>query len=320
MAPKFPFECENNGEGLKTRREKLAAWITSPNNMYFARSYVNRLWGYLTGTGLKSPLDDIRAGNPPTNPELLEHLTSEFIRSGFDTEHVLRLICNSRTNQLSVGTSKWNADDSLNYSHATARRLPAKVLYDAVYQVTVSVSDIPGVAPGTRAASLPDVAVQLADGFLNNLGRPVRESACECERSGDLQLGPVMALVSGPTVGKAISDPKCALPSLAQTDLSEADMIREIYLRLLNRPAEPEEVEQILASADGIATDHATLEQQLKEREAWWAEERAKREAVRLAKLEETKQAAAAREQAIAPERQRMRPNGNRGSLRPKNR
>ncbi len=306
VAPKFPFECENNGEALKTRREKLAAWITSPNNMYFARSYVNRLWGYLTGTGLMSPLDDIRAGNPPTNPELLEHLTSEFIRSGFDTEHVLRLICNSRTYQLSVGTSKWNADDSLNYSHATARRLPAEVLYDAVYQVTGAVSDIPGVAPGTRAAALPDVAVQLADGFLNNLGRPVRESACECERSGDLQLGPVMALVSGPTVGKAISDPKCALPSLAQTDLSEADMIREIYLRVLNRPAEPEEVEQILASADGIAADHATLEQQLKEREAWWAEERAKREAARLAKLEETKQAATAREQAIAPERQRM--------------
>ncbi len=169
-----------------------------------------------------------------------------------------------------------------------------------------AVSDIPGVAPGTRAAALPDVAVQLADGFLNNLGRPVRESACECERSGDLQLGPVMALVSGPTVGKAISDPKCALPSLAQTEMTEADMVREIYLRVLNRPAEPEEVEQILAAADGIATDHAALEKQLQEREAWWAEERAKREAARLAKLEETKQAAAAREQAIAPERQKM--------------
>lgn len=306
VAPKFPFECENNGDQAKTRREKLAAWLTSPNNNYFARSYVNRLWGYLTGAGLMSPLDDIRAGNPPTNPELLEHLTNEFIRSGFDTEHVIRLICNSRTYQLSVATTKWNADDTLNYSHATARRLPAEVLYDAVYQVTGSLSDIPGVAPGTRAAALPDVAVQLADGFLNNLGRPVRESACECERSGELQLGPVMALVSGPTVGKAISDPKCALPTLALTEMSEADMVREIYLRVLNRSAEPEEVKQILENAELIVADHAEMERRMKEREAWWVEERAKLEGARLKKLDETKQAAAAREQAIAPERQRL--------------
>jgi mono/diheme cytochrome c family protein len=306
VAPKFPFECENSGDQAKTRRERLAAWITSPNNNYFARSYVNRLWGYLTGAGLMAPLDDIRAGNPPTNPELLEHLTSEFIRSGFDSEHVIRLICNSRTYQLSVGTTKWNADDNLNYSHATARRLPAEVLYDAVYQVTGSLSDIPGVAPGTRAAALPDVAVQLADGFLNNLGRPVRESACECERSGELQLGPVMALVSGPTVGKAISDPKCALPTLALTEMSEADMIREIYLRVLNRPAEPQEVKQILENAELIVADHAEMERRVTEREAWWVEERAKLEAARLMKLDETKQAATSREQAIAPERQRL--------------
>ena len=306
VAPKFPFECDNDGATAKTRREKLAAWITSPNNNYFARSYVNRLWGYLTGAGLMAPLDDIRAGNPPTNPELLEHLTSEFIRSGFDTEHVIRLICNSRTYQLSVGTTKWNADDTLNYSHATARRLPAEVLYDAVYQVTGSLSDIPGVAPGTRAAALPDVAVQLADGFLNNLGRPVRESACECERSGELQLGPVMALVSGPTVGKAISDPKCALPTLALTDLSESDMVREIYLRVLNRPAEAEEVKQILENAESIVADHAEMQRRLTERETWWTDERAKLEAARLKKHEETKQAATAREQEIAPSREKL--------------
>ncbi len=190
VAPKFPYDCKYDSANAKSRREHIANWITSADNPYFAKSYVNRLWGYLTGAGLMMPLDDIRAGNPPTNPALLDHLTQEFIRSGFNTEHVLRLICNSRTYQLSVNTNKWNQDDSINYSHATARRLPAEVLYDAVYRVTGSVSDIPGVAPGTRAAALPDVAVQLPDGFLNNLGRPVRESACECERSGDLQLGP----------------------------------------------------------------------------------------------------------------------------------
>lgn len=307
VAPSFPYQCDYEVAEGATRRQQLAAWITSADNPYFAKSMVNRLWGYLNGVGLMMPLDDIRAGNPPTNPELLEYLTHEFINSGFDTEHVLRLICNSRTYQLSVAAEQWNRDDTINYSHATPRRLPAEVLYDAVHLVTGAVSDIPGVAPGTRAAALPDVAVQLEDGFLNNLGRPVRESACECERSQELQLGPVMALVSGPTVGKAISDPLSALPTMAKNaSLSDEDMVREIYLRVLARPATDAEVSAIIDSAGAIVADHQTVVDQLSEREAWWAKERAAREEERLRALSEAQMAAAARQEAMRPERERM--------------
>ena len=116
------------------------------------------------------------------------------------------LICKSRTYQLSVDTNKWNADDKVNYSHALARRLPAEVLLDAVYRATGSLSKIPGVAPGTRAAALPDSGVELPSGFLATFGRPAR-GACECERSSGMQLGPVLALVSGPTLADAVADP-----------------------------------------------------------------------------------------------------------------
>ena len=119
-----------------------------PTNPYFAKSYVNRLWGYMLGAGIIEPLDDIRAGNPPTNPELLDYLTREFIEHHFDMRHVLRLICRSRTYQLSIETNRWNDDDKINYSHAMARRLPAEVLYDAIHRVTGSVSRIPGVPAG----------------------------------------------------------------------------------------------------------------------------------------------------------------------------
>jgi len=95
-------------------------------------SYANRIWGYLTGTGVIEPLDDIRAGNPPSNPELLQHLTNEFVQSGFNVRHLMRIICQSRTYQLSLDTNKWNEDDTINYSHAKARRLPAEVLFDSV--------------------------------------------------------------------------------------------------------------------------------------------------------------------------------------------
>ena len=151
-----------------TRREQLSAWITSPDNRYFARSYVNRIWGYLLGVGIIEPIDDIRASNPPTNPELLDWLTQDFVSHKFDVQHLIRTICQSRTYQLSIKSHKWNADDSINYSHAIARRLPAEVLYDAIYFTTGTQSKFPGVPPGTRAAALPDAGVKLADGFLGN--------------------------------------------------------------------------------------------------------------------------------------------------------
>ncbi|MFO1065656.1 MAG: DUF1553 domain-containing protein [Pirellulales bacterium] len=218
----------------------------------------------------------------------------------------MRLICNSRTYQLSVAANDWNQDDSINYSHAKARRLPAEVLYDAVHRVTGAVSRIPGVEPGTRAAALADVTVSLPDGFLNNLGRPVRESACECERSHDLQLGPVMALVSGPTVGSAISDPQCELPQIAKKELNDEELVQEIYLRVLNRPATKAETDMILSTAGQIDVDHDTLQKKLAEREAWWKEEHKRLEDKRLAALADAEKAVAARTQEMAPERERL--------------
>ena len=150
------------------------------------------------------------------------------------------MICNSRTYQLSVKTNPFNEDDTLNYSHALPRRLPAEVIYDTVHTVTGAVSDIPGVPAGTRAAALSDSGVRLPDGFLQNLGRPERESACECERSSGLQLGPVMALISGPTIGSAISDPKNELDRIVQTYLDDKQLAEEIFLRhSVDSPTKP---------------------------------------------------------------------------------
>ena len=194
-------------------------------------SYVNRIWGYLTGRGLIEPLDDIRAGNPPSNPELLRWLTERFISSGFDTRQLMRVVCRSRTYQLSIESNQWNEDDTINYSHAKARRLPAEVLYDAIYHATGTRSAFPGMAPGTRASALPDAEIRLEDGFLANLGRPPRQSACECERSNELQLGPVMALVSGPTVGKAVSDGDNGLAKLVEEVGDDRQLVDESGLR-----------------------------------------------------------------------------------------
>jgi WD40 repeat protein len=262
--PAFPFQCKHETKEGETRRQQLASWLTSPDNPYFAKSYVNRLWGYLTGRGIIEPLDDIRAGNPATNPELLDYLTKEFIDSGFNTRHVIALICKSRTYQLSVETNKWNEDDQINFSHARARRLPAEVLYDAIYRTTGATSSFAGVALGARAATLPDVGVELPDGFLGNLGRPARETSCECERSSNLQLGPVMALVSGPTVGNAISDPENSVARLVAKVLDNKQLVSSLFLRILNRPGKDDELKAATEMFNELEQDHGQLLAQLK--------------------------------------------------------
>jgi hypothetical protein len=233
--------------------------MTSPENDYFARSYVNRIWGYLMGVGLIEPLDDVRAGNPPSNPELLNWMTDQFVQSGFNVRELMRMICKSRVYQLEIATNRWNEDDHVNYSHALPKRLPAEVLYDSVYTVTGSKMKIPGVPEGTRAAALPDVQISLSDGFLDNLGRPVRESSCECERSSDLQLGPVMALMNGTTVSDAISQPGNALDQLVSQESDLSKIVDQVFLRILNRHARPQEVQATEQLMSELQAEHTRI-------------------------------------------------------------
>ena len=114
-APDFPYAVDFEDDSSLSRRERMAFWMTSSDNRYFAKSYVNRIWGYLFGIGIIEPIDDIRAGNPPSNPELLSFLEREFIDSGFDAQHLIRLICKSRVYQFSVVTNSWNEDDEINF-------------------------------------------------------------------------------------------------------------------------------------------------------------------------------------------------------------
>ena len=299
--PKLPYTTPHASVANASRRQELAAWVTSRENVYFAKSYVNRLWGYLLGAGIIEPLDDLRAGNPATNPELLDYLTAEFLKSNFDARHVVRLICKSRAYQLSIATNKWNEDDKINYSHATARRLPAEVLYDAVNRVTGAVSAFPGVPAGTRAAELPDSEVELPSGFLSTFGRPARESACECERSSGLQLGPVMALVSGPTISDAIGDPKNEVATLTKIQPDDKKLVDELFFRVLNRPATDVEVNSCLKSFAEIEADHQRMAQALGKLETEVALRRPQLERQREAELTTATAALAAYEAELAP-------------------
>ena len=276
--PTFPYEAALQPVSLTarpTRREELAAWITSSDNEYFAKSYANRIWAYLHGTGLIEPIDDIRAGNPPTNPELLEHLTQRFISSGFDVRELMREICNSRTYQLSMKTNTFNEDDTINFSHAKARRLPAEVLFDSVFAVTGSTPNIPGAKPGMRAAQLADAKLDTKGGFLANLGRPPRESACECERQNDVELSAVMTLLNSPAIADAIGDPNNAIAKLVETHPDDQSLVQQIFLRVFGRYPTSDEVSLVLDNWSRIDADHQTLIAELARAESEWVIKRA---------------------------------------------
>jgi hypothetical protein len=220
------------------------------------------MWSYLLGVGLIEPVDDIRAGNPPSNPELLDRLTQEFIALGFDTQALVRRICQSRTYQHAIITNAWNEDDQINYSHAVARRLPAETLYDTAKRATGSEIHLPGVPVGYRATQLPDPSVELPGGFLGLFGRPPRESACECERSSGVVLGQALNLVNGPVIAEAIADPNNRITKLAQSDLDDRGLIEELFVAILCRPPRPDEVETGL-KALGEAENRLTGAQDL---------------------------------------------------------
>ena len=248
--PEFPYKHEGTTAKEGSRRALVSNWITSPKNPYFARSFVNRLWSYFFGIGIIDPVDDIRAGNPPSNPELLESLTNDFIASGFDTRRIMRLIATSRTYQHSVETSKWNEDDNVNFSHALARRLPAETLFDAIHRASGSLARLPGQRPGSRAVELPGPEVKLKDNFLDLFGRPPRESACECERGTGMSLGQALNLVNGPTFAGAINDPENRILALANTEKDDRKLIEEMFLSFLCRPPTKAETDALAPSLD----------------------------------------------------------------------
>ena len=148
---------------------------------------------------------------------------------------------------------------------------------------------------------MPDSGVELPSGFLTTFGRPARESACECERTSGLQLGPVMALVSGPTLGDAIADPNNELTKLATRENDDAKLIDELFLRILNRPATPEEIATCRSDIQSVDDDHRKLAEKLGKREVEFALKRPQLERDRLAAIASAQAALAAYEKELAP-------------------
>jgi Protein of unknown function (DUF1553)/Protein of unknown function (DUF1549)/Bacterial Ig-like domain (group 2) len=235
-------------------RAKLAAWITDPKNEYFSGAMVNRIWKHFLGVGMVEPVDDLRATNPPTNPELWKALGREFVEHRYDIKHLMRVILNSRTYQLSSATKPANETDARFYSRYYARRLPAEVLLDAISQCTGIPDAFPGYPAGIRAVQLPDPA--LKSYFLTLFGRSERVTACACERNGEVTMPQLLHLQNGEDVVRRIGAGESRLSKLLKYQKDDNAVMDELFLTAFARLPTDNERQTVRSSlGDGSPRD-----------------------------------------------------------------
>jgi hypothetical protein len=227
----------------KDRRALLAQWITSNENPYFAKSIANRIWDHFTGVGIVNPVDDFRASNPPSNPELLDTLGVKLIEYKYDIKQLVRDICNSAAYQRSATPLPDNEQDLRNYSHATVRRIPAENLMDCISQITSTKEKFRGLPLGARAVQIADGAT--SNYFLTTFGRSPRTTVCADEATTDPSLSQALHLINGGTVSGKINQGQ-QLAQWKQQGLTSEMIIDKIYLRCLSRkPTDPEKARLI---------------------------------------------------------------------------
>ncbi|HWB00797.1 MAG TPA: DUF1549 and DUF1553 domain-containing protein [Pirellulales bacterium] len=227
---------------VRDPRKLLADWLVGPGKQMFARNIANRIWGYYMGTGIIDPVDDVRATNPPSNPALLDALAQRFIDSGYDLRQLMRLIMTSRVYQLSSTPPADMPPDARFYTHYNIKRLGAEVLLDAIDYACGTREKFAGVPLGTRAIELPDP--NYASYFLDTLGRPLRASACECERSADPNLAQALQIANGELINRKLDDAKGRIAGLIGKKTKPEAAIAELYLATVSRRPSADELQQ----------------------------------------------------------------------------
>jgi Protein of unknown function (DUF1549)/Protein of unknown function (DUF1553) len=229
-------------------RVKLAAWITAPDNPFFARSFVNRVWAHYFGIGLVNPVDDFSLANPPTNARLLNALAADFVKSGFDIRQLEKNILLSRTYQLDYRANDSNKFDKNNFSHAYVRPLMAEQVVDvlnAALGVDETFAALDGAPVGTKVIEVgssrianPNLAYAL-----RIFGRPPRTSACDCERAAEPALPQTLFRMTDPDMLRKFTDKNGRVAKLARTKLTDTELVDELFLTALARLPKPDEKE-----------------------------------------------------------------------------
>lgn len=230
--PEIAFE---NG---KDPRQTLFEWMHAPENPFFARSFVNRVWGHYFGTGIVHPVDDFSLANPPSNDKLLGALAQHFIDNKYNIRELERTVLLSRTYQLTSVPNETNRLDHTSYSHANIRPMMAEAMVD-VLNAALGVTEKfgPEMPEGSRAVEVG--ASRLQNGSVNYafriFGRPPRTTACDCERAMEPGLPQKLYLMADPAIQQKVQAPQGRIAKVLAAEKEDNKALDELFLATVSR-------------------------------------------------------------------------------------
>ena len=242
-------------------REAFADWLTAGDNPYFAKAIVNRLWKSLMGRGLVEPVDDFRATNPATHPDLLTRLADDFVEHDYNLRHTLKQIAMSTTYARSSIPVDGNETDDRFYSHGIQKPMEPAVLADALSDVLGLASQYGSEQYGTRAVALPDGSIR--SDALDILGRCDRSASCEGSPSPTGPLAQKLHLFNGALLNERVGAVGSRLDQFIKNEMRPIEIVREFYQTSLNRsPTEQETrfINTLLTTANSSKEQRILLE------------------------------------------------------------
>jgi len=242
-------------------RDRLVDWMAQPDNPFFARALVNRVWGAYFGRGLVEPVDDMRASNPPVNAALLDALAKHFVQLKYDQKELIRTILESRLYQLSSEANATNAADTRNFSRSYRRRLRAEVLLDAVGDVTGVPTSFSATWNGARA--LETWNFKIGSEFLDAFGRPNSSSDPPCERNTKGTVVQALHMMHSEILHTKITHADGRAAKLTAGDQTPAEIAEEVFLVALNRRPTATETKEITTYFEKKKDDRAGAVQDL---------------------------------------------------------
>ncbi len=223
------------GKADLDRRETLARWMTSPQNPWFARAYVNRIWGELLGQGFYSPVDDIGPERTARFPQALKILSEGFLASGYDAKWLLSVIANTKAYQRQVRPVDPAAPA---FAAAAPTRLRSDQLYTAINQVFGVREDGPA-QPASGTGNVYFRRRSPRDGF-NELFKFDPSTPRE-DVAGDVPQA--LFLMNSPQLDSLIqASGRSRLNQVLKNFSDDQDAIGELYLLVLSREPTAREI------------------------------------------------------------------------------
>lgn len=261
----------------KDPREVVMAWLRQPDNPFFARAIVNRVWAHYFGRGIIDPPDDLSPLNPPTHPELLDELCRGFVANKYDLKWLHHTILNSRTYQQSAQANASNRADKVNYARFGVRRLSAEVVVDAINHATANRETFPEIShlpAGTKALEVPGMTIFNRDGSgalsassldyaFQLFGRSKRQvsSQCDCDTGSESSLVQSLYLASYGDVLKKLNDPAGRVAMLVKDIPNENRRVEEAFLWVLARfPTDAERQKFVTFLKEASSPEEGTRE------------------------------------------------------------